>query len=113
MVTISQPTIREIIGGLIKKKRLAKGLSQDVLARELGLSRTYINLIESGRKVPPTATLSKIAVVLGTSENDLVIEAELHSHDPEMRLPYLMSKLLGSGDKEKLSKLVAFVESLE
>lgn len=51
----------------IRKLRLlreSKGLSQEELAARAGLDRSYISLVERGRRSPTVNTLVKIADVL-------------------------------------------------
>ena len=38
------------IGSRIRKERRSKGLSQSILSKNLGISASYLNLIESGRR---------------------------------------------------------------
>jgi transcriptional regulator with XRE-family HTH domain len=52
---------------LIRRKR---GLSQAALAREIGMSRQYVGLIEGGL-YPPPHLREAIAVVLGMNPEDL------------------------------------------
>jgi len=54
------------IADKIKNLRRAKGLNQQTLANRCGYTRSYISLVESGKKVPAVATMAKIADALGT-----------------------------------------------
>jgi len=45
---------------IIKKKRIEKGLSQNKLAKLVGITQPFINEIESGRKNPSVEILIKI-----------------------------------------------------
>ena len=38
------------IGSKIRKERRHRGLSQSVLSKNLGISPSYLNLLESGRR---------------------------------------------------------------
>ena len=51
----------QIIGANIKKVRNEKGVTQEKLAADCGFYRTYINLIETSRRLPSSYTLYKIA----------------------------------------------------
>ena len=55
------------LGKRIKKIRLNKGLTQEQLATRSGLAKSYISLLESGKKIPAIFTLSKIADAFGIS----------------------------------------------
>jgi transcriptional regulator with XRE-family HTH domain len=61
----------EIIGNNVKKIRTAKGMSQESLAHECGFYRTYINLVESNRRLPSSFSLYKLARGLGVSVEEL------------------------------------------
>jgi hypothetical protein len=53
-----------------------------------------------------------IAAQLDEDLTGLIAEANLGDVDPEIRLSYLIARLVKSKDEEKLTKLVEFVESL-
>jgi transcriptional regulator with XRE-family HTH domain len=53
-----------------KKFRLNKGLTQEMLALRIGVTRGYISLLESGKKEPTISTLYKIADVLGVEVSE-------------------------------------------
>jgi transcriptional regulator with XRE-family HTH domain len=56
-----------IVGRRIRDLRQAKGWSQEKLAEEADLDRTYIGRIERGEKNIGVENLVKIAVALGSS----------------------------------------------
>ena len=45
---------------IIKKKRIEKGISQNKLAKFVGITQPFMNEIESGRKSPSVEVLIKI-----------------------------------------------------
>ena len=49
---------------IIKKRRVALGLSQTQLAELAGLSKNYVGLLEGGKKSPTINTLKLIAEAL-------------------------------------------------
>jgi len=57
--------VRRRVGLNLKKYRLAAGLSQEGLALECGLHRTYVSGVERGVRNPTIVVLEKIAVSLG------------------------------------------------
>lgn len=60
-------------GDWLRSKRKARRLTQEELAVDAHLNRTYINAIENGRVQLPTAdTREKLHRVLGTSDQDLI-----------------------------------------
>jgi transcriptional regulator with XRE-family HTH domain len=58
------------LGGRIKQIRIKKGLTQESLAVRSGLTKSYISLLEAGKKIPAISTLSGIAVALGMTIGD-------------------------------------------
>lgn len=54
----------------IKVQRAIKDLTQDDLAKEIGVSRQTINSIEKGRYVPSTLLALKLSAVFGISVNE-------------------------------------------
>ena len=58
----------------MKDARLSKGLSQVELAKEIGVSRQTINMIENGDYNPTIALCIKICKTLDKTLNDLFWE---------------------------------------
>jgi transcriptional regulator with XRE-family HTH domain len=56
--------IRSVIAANIRKLRTSKKLSQDELAADAGIDRSYISEIENGLKNPSVLVLDKIANAL-------------------------------------------------
>ena len=56
----------------IKRARIASGLSQRQLAKKLGLSDKTVSAYETGRAIPPTQTLTKIAKLTKTPLQELI-----------------------------------------
>lgn len=59
------------IGENIKKARKAAGLTQKELGEKLGVSNTMIAIYETGRRIPKTDTLQRIASALNCSITNL------------------------------------------
>jgi transcriptional regulator with XRE-family HTH domain len=59
------------VGKNIRKIRTDKGLTQDELADRCGFYRTYINLIETSKRLPSSFSLYKVAKGLGTTIGEL------------------------------------------
>lgn len=53
------------IGNALKVCRSAKKLSLEALAERVGLSQSYLSMIESGKREPTLASIEKIAKALG------------------------------------------------
>ncbi len=64
--------IQQALAVNTKKYRLVKGLSQEALALEAGIDRTYASQIERGVANPSLRVLCQIAQVLGVSLERLV-----------------------------------------
>src|SRR5690349_2160277 len=62
----------DTLGPRIRKLRKARDRTLDSLAQEIGLTKGYLSKVETGRQVPPLATLSKLAKALGTDLASLV-----------------------------------------
>ena len=54
------------IGQHLKALRAARGMTLARLAAATGLTKSYLSKIQNSRKLPPIATLSRIAQALGT-----------------------------------------------
>ena len=57
--------IRRRVGLNLKKYRKQAGFSQEGLALECGLHRTYVSGVERGIRNPTVAVLEKLAMPLG------------------------------------------------
>lgn len=67
---MKKSSIATDIGLLIRQIRVEKGLSQEDLAFNCELHRTYIGSLERGEKVATIVTLEKITKALGISLSD-------------------------------------------
>ena len=70
-----EPSELTNIGSKIRKVRRSKGLSQSELSKNLGISASYLNLLESGRRKITVPLLIKIGNELGISLKDLTLES--------------------------------------
>ncbi|MBX3534573.1 MAG: helix-turn-helix transcriptional regulator [Xanthobacteraceae bacterium] len=61
-----------VVAKNIRRRRQAAGLSQETLADECGLHRTYIGAIERGERNITINTLARIAAAFGCSVVDLL-----------------------------------------
>jgi transcriptional regulator with XRE-family HTH domain len=53
------------MGKRLKRLRVAKRMSQAMLAERAGLSREYVNRLEAGQQDPSLTTISALAKALG------------------------------------------------
>jgi transcriptional regulator with XRE-family HTH domain len=66
----SQPA--DELGKRIRKLRKVRERTLDSLAQEAGITKGYLSKVETGRQIPPLATLSKVAKALGTDLSSLL-----------------------------------------
>jgi transcriptional regulator with XRE-family HTH domain len=69
-----EPTERDFLGKLgrrVRQRRQAKGWSQEKLALDCGLHRTYVGAVERGERNISAVNLLKIASSLGVPVSDL------------------------------------------
>jgi transcriptional regulator with XRE-family HTH domain len=69
--------IRQIVGGNMRRYRLAAGLSQEEVAIRMGVDRAYISGIETGRRNPTVLTLWHAALALNTKPAALLDDSHL------------------------------------
>ena len=63
-------------GQVLRKHRLAAGLSQEQLGLESGVQRNFISLIETGQNQPTITTIFKLAEALDVKASKLIAEVE-------------------------------------
>ena len=68
--------VLEPIGKKIKKERLKKKMTLDLVANETGLSIDELKKIETGKKIPPVGTLLQIARALEIDSGFFLKEQE-------------------------------------
>ena len=75
MGAIRKPKLRQIFGANLRRERLRLNLAQDKLAREAGVTQTYISQLESAQFSASLDTIEKIAGVLGVDPSTLLQKA--------------------------------------
>ncbi len=65
-----------IFGQVLRRLRNFKGLSQEELASQCGLDRTFISLLERGKRKPTITTIFVIAKNLDIKASNLIKEVE-------------------------------------
>jgi transcriptional regulator with XRE-family HTH domain len=68
--------IRKALSNNLKKHRRRRGWSQEKLAEESGLHRTYVSGVERGDRNPTIEVIAKLAKALGVRPFDLLKDAE-------------------------------------
>jgi transcriptional regulator with XRE-family HTH domain len=64
--------VRRRFGLTLKRLRAAKGLSQEALALEAGLNRTYVGSVERGERNVSLINIHKLARALRVSPKELL-----------------------------------------
>jgi len=65
-----------IVGNVIAKYRVKKGLTQEVLSGLADIGRTHLSAIERGERKPTLETLYRISLALEIKMSTLVIAIE-------------------------------------
>ena len=65
---------RVILGRVVHRHRIRLGISQEDLADQVELDRTYVGGIERGIRNPTLLVLLRLAVVLGVTPAELLAE---------------------------------------
>jgi transcriptional regulator with XRE-family HTH domain len=68
--------IGKIFGKVLQRHRLQRNISQEELAFQAGVDRTFVSRLERGIRQPTITTLINIGQALGISAANLVQEAE-------------------------------------
>jgi len=71
-----QPEVLVAFGRAVRRLRAARGLSQERLAEEVGIHRTYIGDVERGLRNLGLLHVDRIAAALGTDLAGLMTEVE-------------------------------------
>ena len=64
--------LRQVFAANLRRLRHAKGLSQETLAYEADVNRTYMSKLEKGGSYPGLEIIGKIAAVLEVEPADLL-----------------------------------------
>ena len=69
-------TMERTLGREIKRVRESLQKSQEALAFDAGIHRTYVSLIERGRKSPTLTVIAKLAKALNIRPSELLRRVE-------------------------------------
>ena len=69
-------TPEKIFGQVLQAIRHERGLSQEQLGFESGYHRTYISLLERGRKSPSLNTIFQLALALKVTSSEILRRVE-------------------------------------
>jgi len=65
------------LGDALREIRKEHGVSQEQLALDSGMDRTYVSLIERGAQSPTIRSVVKLATVLGVKPSEIILRMEL------------------------------------
>ena len=109
---LNSTSAKKNIGLILRERRIRRGLSQSELASKTGITQTFLSLVEHGKRIPSYDVLKRIAEVLGEDAAHLEQEAGSADLDTVIKINRLLKRLLGSGNKKKLNRLLEFIEAL-
>ena len=69
-------TNNQAFGVVLREMRTKKKISQDTLAFEANLDRTYISNLELGRRSPSLDTMTALCAALNVPLSDVIIRLE-------------------------------------
>jgi len=64
---------QKLVAWNLRRLRVAKGLSQEALAAEAGIDRTYVGRLERGRENPTIGLLDRLAVSLSVPVSEFLV----------------------------------------
>lgn len=97
------------IGARVHRARLKSGLSQEKLGKKVGLLRTSISNIETGKQRVPLHQLYRIAAELAVPVHELLPEELPGDHDFET----IFSRISGLTDDERAWVLETWEKGLK
>lgn len=68
--------IAATFGAVLREKRQEAGISQEQLADRAGLHRTYVSLIERGKRTASIEVVRRVASALGVTMAELISATE-------------------------------------
>lgn len=75
---MEEPIDYKLIGTSVREERLKYNLTQEKLAESVGISPSYMGLVERGERIMSVETLVKLSVALGVS-TDTLLKASLEN----------------------------------
>ena len=106
--------LRALIGRRVRARRRALGMTQEQLAKALGLSAEFVARIDRGYCLPSVSTLSKLAIVLQVTTDHLIgIDEEEPPMQPvcpdaSRQIDFIVDRVRGS--RELIRILIAVLK---
>jgi len=79
--TLKKSSIEEHFGNVLKQLRNEKGISQEELGFESGYHRTYISMLERGKKSPSLKTIFQLAKALDVEPSYIMERLQILTTD--------------------------------
>lgn len=73
---VSTAKLQRLFGAAVRAHRETAGLSQEGLALEAGVDRSFVSQIERGVRQPSLTTIWKLAAALGVAPSNLLLQVE-------------------------------------
>jgi len=90
-------------GARLKALRKERKMTQEEVAKKLGLHNSYIGLLERGERIPSLITLERVASYFGIKTSDLIVEEQ-----KKQKLTLKQKELLyiiNEGSEENINKI--------
>ena len=81
-------SLEKAFGLVLHRLRQGRGLSQEALGFESGYHRTYISLLERGRKSPSLQTLFNLSGALKIDPAELIRQVADQTHECPQRIDH-------------------------
>jgi transcriptional regulator with XRE-family HTH domain len=96
------------LGPLVRRTRLARGMTQEDLAEKVGMSQRWLSEVESGGiRQPRLPVLRRLADALGLDASDLYIAANLaRTRADAARIDHEVPATGGDAERPALTELV-------
>ena len=104
-------TIQTVLSKRIKEEREYRGLSQEEVARYLGVSRSAISLIESGLRHVSAEELSQLARLYQTTMESLTGRDDEAAEPDSVRLVARAAARLSATDRGEVLRFAQFLRS--
>jgi transcriptional regulator with XRE-family HTH domain len=76
MAATSRARFSQTFNRILRRRRLDRGLSQEALSELADVDRTYVGLLERGKRAPGLDISKRLAAALGVPLSELIAEAE-------------------------------------
>ena len=104
-------TIQTILSKRIKQEREYRGLSQEEVARHLGVPRSAISLIESGSRRVSAEELNRLAKLYQTTMESLAGRDDEMAEPESVRLVARAAAALSATDRDEVLRFAQFLRS--